>query len=103
MGKDKGRAMKKMLVSLVLVASMVGVAHAGSIRVQNGDSKNHTVELKCNGSKKKIEIRSSTTTTYTFHSTASSCEIIGGSVKFPTSKMETGQKWKIRNGQAKSY
>jgi hypothetical protein len=29
------------------------------------------------------------------------CDIVGGSVKFPTKKLVDGQKWKIKNGEAK--
>lgn len=92
-------------VSLILLGLAVtgGVALAGSIRVDNGDSKTHTIELNCSGSKKVVEIKGSTTTTYTFHSTASSCEITGGSITFPTKKLENGQKWQIRSGKAKAY
>jgi len=86
------------LTALLLVPS---AALAGSIRVQNQDSSEHTIELKCSGSSKKVEMKGSTTSTYTFHSTSSSCDIVGGSVKFPTSKLENGQKWTIKNGVAK--
>ncbi|MFK7931266.1 MAG: hypothetical protein AB8H79_23990 [Myxococcota bacterium] len=86
------------LAAILLVPA---VAFAGSIRVQNQDSSEHTIELKCSGSSKTVEMKSSTTSTYTFHSTSSSCDIVGGSVKFPTSKLENGQKWTIKNGVAK--
>lgn len=76
-------------------------AHAGSIRVQNGDSSKHTIELKCSGSSKSVEIKGSTTSTYTFHSSSKSCDIVGGSISFPTDKLEDGQKWTIKSGKAK--
>ena len=94
--------MKKVLIVLVMVCSMVGMAHAGSIRVYNNDSKTHTVELKCSGSSKKFEIRASTTATYTFHSSSKSCDIVGGTVKWPGRTMEDGTKWKIKDGEAKA-
>ncbi|MFT7623768.1 MAG: hypothetical protein ACI9WU_002951 [Myxococcota bacterium] len=81
---------------------MTSTAYAGSIRVYNNDSKAHTVELKCSGSSQKFEIRASTTATYTFHSTSKKCDIVGGTVKWPTSTMEDGGKWTIKNGEAKS-
>jgi len=93
--------MKQLLLASVLLLGTTGVALAGTIRVENGDSKNHTIELNCSGSKKSVEIRSSTTASYTFHSTSDSCEIVGGTVKFPTKKLENNQKWKIKNGEAK--
>lgn len=94
--------LRVLLVSSLLTVT-AGIATAGSIRVDNGDSKTHTIELKCNGSKKVVEIKGSTTTTYTFHSTATSCEITGGSIAFPTKTLENGQKWAIRSGKAKAY
>ena len=93
--------MKKIgLVGIFLIA-MTGTALAGSIRVYNNDSKVHTVKLKCSGSSKSIEIRGSTTATYTFHSTNKECDIVGGTVSFPTKKLVDGQKWKIKDGKAK--
>ena len=94
--------MKSAAMVFFLVVSMTGIAHAGSIRVYNNDSKTHTVELKCNGSSKTLEIRSSTTATYTFHSTAKKCEITGGTVKWPGRTLEDGTKWNIKGGEAKS-
>lgn len=76
-------------------------AFAGTIRVYNNDSKTHTIKLKCSGSSKSIDIKGSTTASYTFHSSSKSCDIVGGTVKFPTKKLEDGQKWKFKNGEAK--
>lgn len=76
-------------------------AFAGTIRVYNNDSKTHTIKLKCSGSSKSIDIKGSTTASYTFHSSSKSCDIVGGTVKFPTKKLEDGQKWKFKNGTAK--
>ena len=92
--------MKHLLLITSLIA-LPALAHAGSIRVENSDSKEHTIELKCSGSSKTVKVRGSTTATYTFHSTSKSCDIVGGSVKFPTKKLEDGQKWKFKNGEAK--
>jgi len=93
--------MQRILLSTAFLVLTTGVALAGTIRVENSDSKTHTVELSCSGSKKSLEIRASTTTSYTFHSTAKSCDITGGTLEFPTKKLEDGQKWKIKNGVAK--
>lgn len=95
--------MKKLLIAGAALGMLTTsfAANAGSIRVYNNDSKTHTVKLKCSGSSKSIDIKGSTTSTYTFHSTSSSCDIVGGSVSFPTKKMENGQKWKIKDGKAK--
>lgn len=91
---------KTVILAVALVMLMASTALAGTIRVYNSDSKTHKVELKCSGSSKTIEIRGSTTASYTFHSTNNSCDIVGGSVSFPVKKLENGQKWKIKNGKA---
>lgn len=92
--------LKTTLIAATCFLLMGGTALAGSIRVYNNDSKVHKVELKCSGSSKSFEIRASTTATYTFHSTSKECDIVGGSVKFPTKKLVDGQKWKIKDGKA---
>ena len=87
--------MKRILTGAVVAAtflSLTSVAWAGSIRVYNNDSRTHTVELKCNGSSKSFEIRGSTTATYTFHSTAKKCDIVGGSITWPTRTLEDSTK-----------
>lgn len=93
--------MKNLILSAIFVVAAGGSAFAGSIRVENSDSKTHIVELNCSGSSKSVEIRSSTAATYTFHSSSKECGITGGSVSFPKSKLEDGQKWKIKDGKAK--
>lgn len=92
--------MTKLVLPGLALAFLTSTALAGSIRVENHDSKTYTVQLKCSGSSKSLEIRGSTTTTYTFHSTSKECDIVGGDVSFPVKKMEDGQKWKINNGKA---
>ncbi len=92
--------MKTILLATAVLAMSAGVAAAGSIRVYNNDSKTHTIELKCSGSSKTVEIRGSTTATYTFHSTSKSCDIVGGTVTFPTKTLEDGQSWKFKDGKA---
>jgi len=93
--------MKTALITIACITLFAGSAFAGSIRVYNQDSKSHTVNLKCSGSSKSFTIRGSTTATYTFHSTSKSCKITGGSITWPTSTLQNGQKWKIKNGKAK--
>ncbi|MGB1237823.1 MAG: hypothetical protein ACPG4U_06400 [Pseudomonadales bacterium] len=82
---------------LTLIAQPVA---AGSVRIYNHDSTLHMLELKCAGSSKTIAVKSSSTSTYTFHSTKDSCKIIGGSVDFPTSELKDGQSWKIASSKA---
>ena len=93
--------MKRLLTAALLLVATTGAALAGTVRVENSDSKTHTIVVDCSGSKKTIEIKASTTTSYTFHSSARSCKIVGGSLSFPTATLEDGQKWKIKNGAAK--
>lgn len=95
--------MRTALLTVLASAALISTAIAGTIRVQNSDSKTHTIELKCSGSSKTVELKASTTTSYTFHSSSKSCDIVGGSLSFPTNKLEDGQKWKIKNGKATSY
>ncbi len=87
---------------LCAVGSMFAAqqAMAGSVRIYNSDSTSHKIELKCSGSSKTLSISASGTSTYTFHSTNESCDIVGGSVSFPTSKLEDGQSWKIKQSKA---
>lgn len=92
--------MKKLSIAFVIAAILgltVSVASAGTIRVQS--DSNYSVDLKCSGSSKTVEIRSGTTTV-TFHSTSSSCDIVGGDVQWPVKKLENGSKWKIKSGKA---
>ena len=93
--------MKKLSIVLSVLAVLgltMSVASAGSIRVES-DGK-YSVNLKCSGSSKTIQIPSGTTTV-TFHSSSSSCDIVGGDVKWPVGKLENNGKWKIKNGTAK--
>lgn len=87
---------------LITSLALTSTAFAGSIRVENSDSTTHKIELKCSGSSKTVEIKGSTTSTYTFHSTTKECDIVGGTIEFPTKKLEDGKKWKIKDGKAKA-
>lgn len=97
--------MKKKLSTLASIICILGFttsAYAGSVRIYNSDSRTHTIELNCSGSSKTVEVRGSTTATYTFHSTSSECKITGGTVDFPSSTLKNGQRWKFKNGKATS-
>ena len=92
--------MKKLSIALTIAAVLgltVSVASAGTIRVESDNT--YSIDLKCSGSSKTVEIRRGTTTV-TFHSTNSSCDIVGGDVKWPVKKLENGGKWKIKSGKA---
>jgi hypothetical protein len=93
--------MKRISLSLAFLVATTTAALAGTIRVENSDSKEHTVVVDCSGSKSTFTIKASTTTSYTFSSTATSCKIAGGTIKFPTTTLQDGQKWKIKDGAAK--
>lgn len=93
--------LKTALPTALLLCLTASSALAGSIRVYNNDSKVHKIELKCSGSSKTVEVRASTTATYTFHSTSKECDIVGGTVTFPTKKLVDGQKWKFKNDKAR--
>lgn len=95
------KSLSKIGLAAICIAAMAGTAVAGTIRVYNHDSKTHTVKLKCSGSSKSFEIRASTTASYTFHSSAKECDIVGGTVEWPTKKLVDGTKWKIDKGKAK--
>ena len=93
--------MKKIALMLSVIAVLAltpALAFAGTIRVES--DKNYVVKLKCSGSSKTIKIGRGTTTV-TFHSSSSSCDIVGGQVKWPVTKLVNNGKWKIRNGAAK--
>ena len=88
------------LSSFAILGLTASVADAGTIRVYNNDSKTHTIKLKCSGSSKEVEVRASTTASYTFHSSNKECDIVGGTVSFPVKKLVDGQKWKFKDGKA---
>jgi hypothetical protein len=88
------------IIVLITCVSISGFAQAGTVRVYNNDSQVHTIILKCNGSQKNLEIRASSTASYTFHSSSKECDIVGGSVKFVDKKIHDGQSWEIKNTQA---
>ncbi|MEH6448161.1 MAG: hypothetical protein V7765_05785 [Oleispira sp.] len=88
------------ILSIMAAMAFAAQVNAGTVRIYNNDSQTHTVNLKCNGSSKELKVSASATSSYTFHSSASSCDIVGGSVSFPASKLENGQSWKFKNNTA---
>jgi len=94
------KEMSKLIVVVCTILLLPCLAQAGSVRIYNSDSKTHVVKLKCNGSSKILQVNGSATSTYTFHSTASQCEIVGGSLGFSVSSIKDGQKWTFRSGLA---
>ena len=80
--------MKLLTLALIFSASSTS---ALSIRVYNQDSKDHTVQLKCNGSAKSVTIKKSATATYTVQTSASTCQVTGGSATFPGNKSKRRQ------------
>ncbi len=96
----KAIIMTKTVATVLFLCFGASTALAGTIRVYNNDSKEHTIKLKCSGSSKTVKVKASTTASYTFHSSSKECDIVGGSVKFPTKKLIDGQKWKFKNDKA---
>ncbi len=92
--------MKFKILSVMAIMAFAVQVNAGTVRIHNNDSKTHVVKLKCSGSSKNLQVSGSSTSSYTFHSTASSCDIVGGSVDFPVSKLENGQSWKFKNNKS---
>lgn len=57
------------------------------------DSRDHEVKLECSGSSKAVDMRRS--------ATIRECDIVGGSVDWPTRTLKDSTKWKISGGKAK--
>ena len=93
--------MKKLTAVALFLMLSATAALAGSIQVENSDSKAYEVKLNCSGSTKTIKIDASTSARVTFHSTHTSCKIEGGDVKFPRGEMKDNEKYKIKDGVAK--
>lgn len=94
--------MKIKILSTIAIMAFAVHASAGTVRIHNNDSRTHLVKLKCNGSSKNLQVSGSATSSYTFHSTASSCDIVGGTVNFSVSILKDGQSWKFKNDKAES-
>lgn len=63
-----------MFLSLAFIF-LANVANAFTIKYYNKDSKNHTMEVKSNGSTQKVEFRSSTSGSTSIQTSASVVEI----------------------------
>ena len=66
--------LKLMFLSLAFIF-LANVANAFTIKYYNKDSKNHTMEVKSNGSTQKVEFRSSTSGSTSIQTSASVVEI----------------------------
>ncbi len=66
--------LKAMIFSLAFIF-LANVASAFTINYYNKDSKNHTMEVKSNGSTQKVEFRSSTSGATSIQTSASEVEI----------------------------
>jgi hypothetical protein len=66
--------LKMMFLSLAFIF-LANVASAFTIKYYNKDSKNHTMEVKSNGSTQKVEFRSSTSGSTSIQTSASVVEI----------------------------
>lgn len=86
--------LKTMIFSLAFIF-LANVASAFTIKYYNKDSKNHTMEVKSNGSTQKVEFRSST-------SGATSIQTSAKEVEIKTScgwvKVKDGAKVTIKDG-----
>lgn len=86
--------LKMMFLSLAFIF-LANVASAFTIKYYNKDSKNHTMEVKSNGSTQKVEFRSSTSGSTSIQTSASV-------VKIKTScgwvEVEDGDKVTIKDG-----
>lgn len=98
----KEYGMKIRILNIIILMVFAAHTSAGTVRIHNNDSRTHLVKLKCNGSSKNLQVSGSSTSSYTFHSTASSCDIIGGTVNFSVSRLKDGQSWKFKDNKANS-
>jgi phosphoribosylformylglycinamidine (FGAM) synthase-like amidotransferase family enzyme len=86
------------LKTIILSAAFLLVANLASaftIRYYNNDSKNHTMEVRSNGSTQKIEFTSSTTGSTSVQTSASEIEI---RTECGWVKVKDGAKISIKNG-----
>lgn len=60
----------------------------GNVRIENGDSKAYRLDIRVSGSSSVLEIRASTTATYSWSGGSHDAEIRGGGVAFPGSVMK---------------
>lgn len=86
--------LKQILLSVAFLF-VVQIASAFTIRYYNQDSKNHTMEVRSNGSTQKIEFTSSTTGSTSVQTSASEIEI---KTECGWVKVKDGAKISIKNG-----
>jgi hypothetical protein len=89
--------MKKLFASFALVAALAGTAFAGAVTVRyhNGDSKKHTFEAVCSGSKSKLVTDANTTGSYTIQGSGP-CKVThaGGVIE-----LKGGEQIEIKDGK----
>jgi hypothetical protein len=86
--------LKMMFLSLAFLL-IANVASAFTIKYYNKDSKNHTMEVKSNGSTQKVEFRSSTSGSASIQTSASVVEI---KTSCGWVKVKDGSKVTIKDG-----
>lgn len=62
----------------------------GNVRIENADSKAYRLDIKVSGSSSVLEIRASTTASYSWSGGARDAEVRGGGAAFPGSVIKVG-------------
>jgi hypothetical protein len=86
--------LKKILLSIAFLL-VVNLASAFTIKYYNKDSKNHTMEVRSNGSTQKVEFTSSTSGSTSIQTSASEVEI---KTSCGWVKVKDGAKISIKDG-----
>jgi hypothetical protein len=86
--------LKKLLLSVAFLL-VVNLASAFTIKYYNKDSKNHTMEVRSNGSTQKVEFTSSTSGSTSIQTSASEVEI---KTSCGWVKVKDGAKISIKDG-----
>ena len=86
--------LKKLLLSVAFLL-VVNLASAFTIKYYNKDSKNHTMEVRSNGSTQKVEFNSSTSGSTSIQTSASEVEI---KTSCGWVKVKDGAKISIKDG-----
>ena len=86
--------LKKLLLSIAFLL-VVNLASAFTIKYYNKDSKNHTMEVRSNGSTQKVEFTSSTSGSTSIQTSASEVEI---KTSCGWVKVKDGAKISIKDG-----
>lgn len=86
--------LRKILLSLALLL-VANIASAFTIKYYNKDSKNHTMEVRSNGSTQKVDFTSSTSGSTSIQTSASEVEI---KTSCGWVKVKDGAKISIKDG-----